>query len=173
VSAAAGGRIGQDRVVGLPAATNRRAMSKPQGTYLRTHGVTRIAHAAEQSKSAHDEVAQRQRRELEVLLRRHRVDFMALRRLFDDGKRLFELPKTRRAQQLQALGQVLQDLDDLADAAARNPVLTGEVEAASRLFLIKTRNLEIDGVDLTKMLVAMVMFVAVLEKALLRFRSGR
>jgi hypothetical protein len=88
---------------------------KPQRTYLHTQRVAKITHQAGVARERVSSAAARRAALLEDELARRRIDLDAIRRLIALCQ---SEPATARGRRIKQVSEALEQIDDLADAAA-------------------------------------------------------
>jgi len=150
-------------------------MPKPQHTYVRVNRLTQIRHQArftrERSVPANMSA---EALEFHRLLERNGVDFLEIRRVVNQIQHDNAKPSPDQESTIGRLVEIMEKLDDLADEIANHNVgLHSELAGPAKLFMLRINGVDLDGVGLAQALLAVAMFLALLERLYQRYRGGR
>lgn len=149
-------------------------MSKPQGTYLQSRVLDKIAANVNDTRALKLKVDQERRAALGAAFKRARIDAKNLdtmRKIGESCKNLGKEPTTRQGVLLDALRKVLKQLTEFAEAQAKFKELANETGQPSKALLGATRSLHggtPPPASVAAGALAVVVFVMALKKALSR-----
>ena len=148
-------------------------MPKPQHTYLRVNRVTKIRHQARLTRErvvpANMSAAGL---DFDRMLDRAGVDFPDIRRTIHRIQAESSTLSGSRDRKIKELVELMEKLDDLADAIASHGSQQTQLVGPAKLFMLKINGAELDGVGFAQGLLAVTMFVALLERAYHKYRTS-
>ncbi|MEQ1684398.1 MAG: hypothetical protein ABL916_12175 [Burkholderiaceae bacterium] len=147
-------------------------MGKPHGTFLQIGKTTGVVSRAADARRLEESTASRRRDELERLLRRSKLDLRNARRVAEECKNFPKAPESVRGRIRLSLIELLDHLNDFAEAAGKDRELSAELSVPAKTFITKAKNAQLDAVSIPQLAMAAVVFVLVIEKAYAKFRKG-
>jgi hypothetical protein len=149
-------------------------MPKPQYTYIRANRIAKIKHQAKITKDKgvgfH---LSAQGREFQRILEQNQVDLREIQRIINQSRALNEQPTAERDRRIEALIEVIQKLDDLADEIKSHKEFNTELGGSASQFMVRVNGVNLNGVGLSQALLAITVFLAMLERTYHKFSSGR